>query len=691
MTNLKSLRHVNPTTISLLLITVLSLLAYFPLIPYLGFYSDDFFFGYVAHFYGSQGLIESLIIDRPAHGYLLAFLYQLLGDNVLLWHICMFIVRLFGGYALFYLLKKLWPDKLSVITSITLLFLIYPGFLEQPLPLGFGIWILTLTVWTYSVFFTILAIKANKKLKAFLFTFFALILQISVFFLLEFFIGTEILRILLIMYVLKVNFNFLSLNTFRKILSYWKYWSPYVTSMGIFLLWRILIFKSIRPETDINWVMQTYYSNPLWIAKIPLEVLYSGFSTIALSYFLPILIRIPRIPLNASVIALSLGAIAALLLYLYFKTADKWKKDQNLDNSLSVKMLGKQLLIIGLITVTGALIPIIISGRYVRLFYAFDRYTITSIAGASFFLIGFLLYKISSPLRKVIIISLVALSVTTHITNSFLFSLNWDKQKNIWWQLYWRSPKIRDEAMLIFYFPDNINQSLFKNLINKTKWHRIYWVDYQIWAPGNLFFNYEDSPQKHFRGDFLQDIGIPEKIKNQAVDSIKDRNITYVKDFKNTVIISTPNDQSCLWILDGNRLEFPDSSDELLINNIKYSDADKLLQKDNKTSPPSVIFGREPSHNWCYFFQKASLARQLQDWSKLTQLTKEVTENNLQPKDPNEWLPFIEGLIFNKHFLEAEKIINEVLQNNSSKVFYTNLCSLLNRTKTTQINISCQD
>ena len=42
MTNLKSLRHVNPTTISLLLITVLSLLAYFPLIPYLGFYSDDF-------------------------------------------------------------------------------------------------------------------------------------------------------------------------------------------------------------------------------------------------------------------------------------------------------------------------------------------------------------------------------------------------------------------------------------------------------------------------------------------------------------------------------------------------------------------------------------------------------------------------------------------------------------------------
>ncbi len=623
---------------SLFLITFLSILSYLPLTPFLGFYSDDFFFGYIGHFYGPDGLIKSLSLDRPTHGYLLILNYFLLGlgNHVLLWHIYAFLIRLLGGYILFFLLIKLWPNRLSVVTSITLLFLIYPGFLQQTLPLGFSIWLTTLTLWITSLMFSVWAVKSNHKIRFLFFTLVSLSLQILTFLNLEFFIGMEVLRLSIISLSLgkeKAKFIF---KTIKKSLVWW---SPYLAVSLGFVIWRIFIFKSLRDVTDIGWVASNYYANPLWIIKIPLEVIYSFLSTSVFAYFIPLLIRIPRIPLENLSIAVSLGIVSAALLYFYFKAVGKSKHNKDLDNSDS-KKFGKLLLIIGLISIMGALLPIIFSGRFVRLFNVFDRYTITSMIGVSFVIMGILFYKVPSTLHKWILISLIAISVTTHILNGFLFVKNWDQQKNIWWQLYWRAPNIENNAMLIFDFPPLTEKSLFAEIINRVRWFRIYWVDYQIWAPGNLFFNYDNLPKNHFSGDFLEDKGILDKIKNQAVESVTDRNITYTKDFRNTVIISTPSDTSCLWVLDKKRGEFPTHVSGLLKSAISYSDTDKLIKTDLSTTPPKQIFGNEPSHDWCYYFQKASLLRQLKQWDKILRLKEEVMQKGLKPKDPNEWLPF---------------------------------------------------
>ena len=621
----------NPIVFSLLLITFFSILAYLPLIPFLGFYSDDFFFGYVSHFYGIPGIMQSLIIDRPFNGYLLIFNYFLLGlrDNVFFWHVYIFLIRLLGGYALFFSLKKIWPNRLSTVTSITLLFLLYPGFLQQTLPLGFGNWVTTLTIWVISLSFTIVALKQRKKFKLLLFTVIALFLQLNSFLQLEFFIGMEMLRLLIVTLTLE---NKISINSIRRT---FMYWSPYIISLIIFVIWRILIFKSTREATDINWVAQTYYSNPLWILKIPLEIAYSFVQTVIFAYFLPIIINLIRIPIQYSIISAILGISSALLLSAFYSKL----REKGSDTSL-----GRQLLVIGLISAISALIPIIISGRTVRMFNVLDRYTITCIISVGFILVGFLLFKLSNYMRKTILILFVALSITSNLMNGYWHKIMWDKQKDLWWQLYWRAPNIQSDAMLILDFPPITQNIPFKDLINKVKWYRFYWVDYQIWAPGNLFFNYNNSPQTHFSGDFLEDKGIVDKIKNQVIESITDRNITYTRDFRNTVIISTPSDTSCLWVLDKEKNELPSYADELLKTNVAYSDVNKLVKSASLITPPREIFGSEPPHDWCYFFQKASLAKQLQDRDKLSQLKKEVIQKNLKPKDPNEWLPFQENL-----------------------------------------------
>lgn len=622
MTNRK-----NSLLISTLLITFYSLLAYSPLIPFLGFYSDDFFFGYVAHFYNIQGIIQSLAVDRPFNAYLLVLLYSILGlgDNVILWHISMFLVRLLGGFILFFSLGKIWPDKLSTVTSITLLFLIYPGFLQQVLPLGFGGWIINLTLWIISFLFTVLAVKDRSKFRLFFFTLIAIFLQINSFLQLEFFIGMEFFRLLIITYIIK---NEITIKTIKKTFIYW---SPYILTLVIFVLWRIFVFKSTREVTDINWVAQTYYSDPLWIARIPLEVIHSFIQTVIFAYLIPIIINFIRLPLQDSIIALSLGISSGFLLYLYFKKINKDNDDKN---------FGKELLLIGLISVLAALLPIIISGRSIRIFNVLDRYTITSVIGVGFIIVGFLIFKIPNSIKRLGLILLVVLSIISHLMNGYWHKMMWDKQRDIWWQLYWRAPNIEKNAMLIFDFPKISENISFKDIINRVKWYQIYWVDYQIWAPGNLFFNYNNSPQNHFNGDFLEDKGIVDKIKNQAVEFVTDRNLTYVKDFRNTVIISTPSDTSCLWVLDKERNELPIHAKELLRSSIAYSDTSNLVKTEIPIKPPKEIFGSEPAHGWCYYFQKASLARQLRNWGQLSKLKEEVLQKNLKPKDPNEWLPF---------------------------------------------------
>ncbi len=65
---------------------------------------------------------------------------------------------------------------------------------------------------------------------------------------------------------------------------------------------------------------------------------------------------------------------------------------------------------------------------------------------------------------------------------------------------------------------------------------------------------------------------------------------------------------------------------------------------DAKAAPPNPdIFGSEPAHNWCYYFEKADLARQGRDWQTVLPLEKQAKTQSLAPKFGPEYIPFIEA------------------------------------------------
>ena len=76
----------------------------------------------------------------------------------------------------------------------------------------------------------------------------------------------------------------------------------------------------------------------------------------------------------------------------------------------------------------------------------------------------------------------------------------------------------------------------------------------------------------------------------------------------------------------------------------------------NRLKCPSALFGKEPPHDWCYYFEKAELARQIGDWETVAALGDEARAQGFIPGDALEWLPFIEGYVITGDYQSAREI-----------------------------------
>jgi hypothetical protein len=71
------------------------------------------------------------------------------------------------------------------------------------------------------------------------------------------------------------------------------------------------------------------------------------------------------------------------------------------------------------------------------------------------------------------------------------------------------------------------------------------------------------------------------------------------------------------------------------------SNADRITPQEQAVMP--AIYGPEPEHGWCYYFQKADLARQMKDWDEVVKLGDKAFKLDDFPNNPVERFVFIEG------------------------------------------------
>jgi hypothetical protein len=133
------------------------------------------------------------------------------------------------------------------------------------------------------------------------------------------------------------------------------------------------------------------------------------------------------------------------------------------------------------------------------------------------------------------------------------------------------------------------------------------------------------------------------------------RSITFESNMRYALPVLYRPARGCLQILtDTYYLGEPGlSADE---SNLFALAGNDLIQTQGPPIPVS-IFGKEPPHTWCYYYQKAELARQQNDWDEVMRLWQASKEQQLAATYGPEYLPFIETNAHAGNWIEARQVI----------------------------------
>lgn len=632
-----------------------SALTYLPNLHKVSYLYDDWYLMYAAQVKGITAFFDIFRIDRPMRALVMMPAYLLFGDNPFYYNLNAYLMRLLSAFGLWWALRMLWPRAHSFTFVTALFFLLYPGFLSQLNGIDYQSQMVSLAAATISIALSFYAALNEKPVRRFFAILFATMLGWFYMGLVEYEIGLEAFRFLGL-YILSRH----ETPDYKKALgTTWKQALINLHIPLVFLFFRVFIFKSARRATNIAYQLVGFVDSPfLTSVRWLFQLLEDLWEVIFLAWGGRLGVinsgwRIRELLLMA-------GIALALAFLLYFLLRSFFPKEENNLAGYPVS----ELLLFGIITVVSAQIPVIMVGRQVN-FTDFSRYALAGSAGAALLLSG-ILHAISPRRLRFLLISIfLTVAVFTHQANTLRFAQITETMRNFWWQVSWRVPQIAEGTTLVaHYTPGAIPE------------------DYVIWSPANMIYypkKGEDpvsptlSAMIPNQENFLILAASPNKVlfRNR-------RSIHVFTDLSRILVLSQPGPNSCVHILDGKQLEVSPFEKETIMLFAQYSDVTTILTKESFHTPPSLIFGSEPAHGWCYYYQRASLARQQQDWDSILLLADKVESLRLKPSDPIEWLPFLEAYARENYPDKVEVMLDAISQRDRSFTL-SQACHLLQR------------
>jgi hypothetical protein len=181
-----------------------------------------------------------------------------------------------------------------------------------------------------------------------------------------------------------------------------------------------------------------------------------------------------------------------------------------------------------------------------------------------------------------------------------------------------------------------------------------------IFAAANLIYYLNPTDSLAIYGEVIVE-EIIEQVVNQEVFLKYTRTLPITYDFGKTIVATIPDFESCLHIIDGKLIELPTTTDPRVKKIAQYSNIDLIDTSEGIKIPPKIVFGNEPSHTWCYYYQKANLARQRGDWNEIVNLGERAAELGYGPQHTSEWMPFYVGYIQAGRATEAENIYEHIM------------------------------
>jgi len=642
----------NETVVAILLILLTTVVTYGVSIPRLGYYHDDWFVLWSGQARGGASIAPLFSTDRPYMGVIYSYVYRLLGDTIINWHLYALLWRFLGGLAFFWILRLIWPNQKYMTTLMTVLFIVYPGFLSQPNAntkqnqlYGFGTALLSIAL-------MLQALKTNRRGWKIFCSLFSYLLTANYLFIYEYMIGFEGTRLILLGYVLYQE-GFKDIRSLAReiVKRAWPYW---LVTAG-FLYWRIFIFEGSRNATDVSGLAGSYLGNFRYMSiRLVIETAKDFLDTFVFAWFVEPYQLFSLAPYsNLGLAVLIAGIVVAMVLFYMFL----FKKWWGAKYSEETPRLMKDFIWMGALFILCAVAPVILSDRQVDLYDPYKSYGLHPIPGVVLLVAG-ILFMFQPNFRRLILIALVGISVSTQILNADYWADYWNVQRGMWWQMTWRAPDIQADTLVMAYISGGYNPQ----------------QDYEVWGPLNLIYNPNPAKAPAIQAEVLNSdtsYSILEKeVRNNHV-----RDIRLHRDFNNVLLLSMPSSVSCMHVIDG-QLPVYSAGESLLVEKVgAYSHIDRIISTGTAPVPPRSIFGNEPAHDWCYYYQKASLARQSGKWKEIGKLYDEVRKLNLDTDDKSELIPFFEGLVNSGRYEDAKALYKAEIKGQNEVRFP--LCTFL--------------
>lgn len=606
------MKHLRPS----ILLFLVAFLAYGLLIPQLGFYWDELPMTWIRYELGAAALTRYFSTNRPVWGMLHQLTTRIFPQVPVYWQIFALLWRWLGAVVVYAIMARLWKGKPQSALGVALLFLIYPGFNQNSAAYLYSHFYIVLFSFLCSLLCMLQAMDSPKRYWAWTAT--GILFSALNLWMMEYFYVLELVRVGVILVALRAEV----LTLRERIIRIVKLWLPYLSVFILSVLFRLFVFN--------NQVYGMGLTGQLKSA--PLETLVKLTQSILLTMRLVLKdawLQMFELPSAASIQGVMnvyyLVIVAAILSatagFLFIKRDELQTTRKNLIDASW--MIG-----LGLLAVFLSGWPFWLIGFTPSLAWPANRFTLPFAFGVSLIFGGLIGLIPWEKLRIVLLVTLVSLAAGRQYLTARDYQQDWEIQKELFWQMTWRVPGLKPNTLVLMnegalhYYADN-SLSAALNWIYAPDNHTDQ-IEYVLFYPTTRLKNalpelsmgipiYYDYLAGEFHGNTSQTLAM---------------------------YYAPPG---CLRILDSdierlNRL-IPENS--LMRFSANISDPNLIVNEPRAQMPD--VYGPEPEHDFCYYFEKADLARQFKDWDSVVKYGESALSLSDHPFEPAEQFVFIEG------------------------------------------------
>jgi len=620
------MKRVHPAIV----IFVTAILAYGLLLPSLGFYWDDLPMSWIRYQLGPEAMTQYFSTNRPIWGLLYQVTTRVLPHIPIYWQIFALLLRALTGILMWATVKRIWPGRDTFALIAGLFFLLYPGFNQQWGSYLYSHFFIILNFFLASYYFMLRAFDEPRR--ACLYTGLALLFSALNLWMMEYFFFAELVRPFIIFTALIArqesrNVEFAFRRSFL-------FWIPYLLVWLADLFWRLFIFNNQVYSTSLLENLRMDFIGTL--AHL-VQLIFASFWTVSGAAWGQVF-QLPSPSVDGPRVTLMVAGVVALVFALLFYVL-------RFSPSQSRQRFALQPIILGLAAFITAGWPFWLIDFPPSLAHPTSRFTLPFMFGVSLLLAGLIELIPTARWKYLIAGLLIALAAGRQSLWANDYRREWDTQTALFWQMTWRAPGLEPNTTVLLNDRAFLSPSSNGELAPVDARVLNFYADNSLSAALNWIYDPDNhNDQIHYVLFYpASRIGgsLPAFEKNLPINY----DFLAGKFAGNTsqVVAFYYSPPGCLRLLDPD-IDFENRfmPDETLMREAaRLSSSAWILPEETATMP--TVYGSEPKRGWCYYFERADLARQMKDWAEVIRLGEVAFALDDHPNDPVERFVFIEG------------------------------------------------